>query len=196
MVYTREEFVKKYGDFINRAVEGTGILAGTLIAQAIIESQGKVGNVYKVGASKLAREANNYFGIKADSRWKGAKYNISTGEYTPQGKYYVEEGASFRSYSSVKNSIKDYVSFLKNNPRYEKAGVFRAKTVKQQAEALKNAGYATSPTYATMIDSVYKGFKGVLSTSVSFARQNWWAFALVGIGAVGVTVYLVKSNNN
>jgi len=193
MSYTREQFVKKYGDFINRTVKGTGILAGTVVSQAIIESQGKVNGNYKVGASSLAREANNYFGIKADKRWRGSVYNVDTGEYTKSGQFYMEKGASFRSYSSVKDSIKDYVKFLKDNPRYEKAGVFRAKTVKQQAEALQKAGYATSPTYATMIDKVYSGVKDVIKTSASFAKKNWWAFALVGVGAVGLTYYLINS---
>ena len=39
--YTRDEFVKKYGSFIHKSFKGTGILAGTLIAQAILESSGK-----------------------------------------------------------------------------------------------------------------------------------------------------------
>jgi len=40
--YTREGFVKEYGPYISVATRGTGILPGTLIAQAIIESQGKL----------------------------------------------------------------------------------------------------------------------------------------------------------
>ena len=40
--YTREEFVETYGPYIARATRGTGLLPGTVISQAIIESQGKV----------------------------------------------------------------------------------------------------------------------------------------------------------
>jgi len=50
--------------------------------------------------------------------------------------------------------MKDYVRFLQVNPRYGRAGVFTAKTYQEQAEALKAAGYATDPEYASMITSV------------------------------------------
>ena len=51
--YTREEFVKEYGPYISMVTRGTGILPGTLIAQAIIESQGKVNGSYRVGGSTI-----------------------------------------------------------------------------------------------------------------------------------------------
>jgi flagellum-specific peptidoglycan hydrolase FlgJ len=180
MSYTRQEFVEKYGGYISKSVKGTGILQGTVIAQAIIESQGMVSDgSYKVGASKLSRNSNNYFGIKCHN-WKGKSYNIDTGEYDSSGKSYTHTNACFRSYDSVEDSIKDYVSFLKNNPRYEKAGVFKAKTVKQQAEALKTAGYATAPDYPSKIQSVYNGVKeyadkfseyGITGIAKSFANN-------------------------
>lgn len=159
MSYTREEFTKEYGSFIARQVKGTGILAGTLISQAIIESQGEVNGNYRVGASKLSQKANNYFGIKCYGGWRGKTYNIDTQEESKGGSSYTDSNACFRSYSSVKDSIKDYIKFLEENPRYKDAGVFEAKTVKEQAQALKNGGYATSSNYVNMIDSVYNGIK-------------------------------------
>ena len=106
--YTRAEFVKKYGSFIHKAVEGSGILAGTLVAQAILESSGKdlQGN-FKVAGSKLSREANNLFGIKKSKSWTGKVYNINTGEVL-NGKNVVVN-ADFRAYDSYEDSIKDYV---------------------------------------------------------------------------------------
>ena len=135
--YTRKEFVKKYGKDIAKAVKGSGILAGTLVAQAIIESQGQAPDgSYRVGQSSLSRKANNYFGIKCHSSWKGATFNIDTGEQNPDGSTWVHQNACFRKYDSVKDSMKDYVKFLQDNKRYENAGVFKAKSVKEQAEAL------------------------------------------------------------
>ena len=125
---TRENFVKQYSPYINLVTKGTGILAGTLIAQAFIESSGKYNGEWLVGGSKLSREANNFFGIKASKGWKGEVYNIKTGEYTPSGSYYVIAD-NFRKYPSVEDSIKDYVNFLISNPRYHKAGVFEAKKI-------------------------------------------------------------------
>lgn len=159
---TRSDFVKKYGSFIHKITEGTGILAGTLAAQAILESSGKYQGEWAVGGSGLSRHANNFFGIKCGSGWSGQKYNISTGEYSSDGSYYVEPNACFRKYGSVEDSMKDYIHFLKSNSRYAKAGVFKAKTVKEQAEALKRAGYATAPNYAATVYSVYSAIAPIL----------------------------------
>lgn len=196
MTYTREEFVKKYIPFIEKTVKGTGILTGTVVAQAILESQGKTTDgSYKVGASKLAKEANNYFGIKCTG-WDGKTYNIDTGEYTSTGQFYTEKASCFRAYPSVEDSIKDYVKFLKTNPRYEKAGVFKAKTVKQQAEALKSAGYATAPNYASTVESIYNNLKNNIAEAtkiqLNFAKDYWWVMLLGAAGIAGIVYASVK----
>ena len=193
-IYTREEFTKEFSPYINSVTKGTGILPGTALSQGIIESQASVNGKYMVGASKLAREANNYYGIKADKSWKGKVYNIDTGEYTKDGTYYVQKGAGFRSYNSVKDSIADYVKFLQENSRYEKAGVFKAKTVLEQAEALKRAGYATSLNYPATINSVYQGIKNYILIG-DMVKKNVGKSIVGGlmiVGAIGLTVYLAN----
>ena len=158
----------------------------------------------------MTRTANNYFGIKCNG-WTGKTYNINTGEYTPSGEAYTEN-ACFRAYDTVEDSMKDYVKFLQTNPRYEKAGVFAADSVKTQAEALKRAGYATDPAYASKIESIYNGIKSYmdkyseyglagitksfLNNPISFSKRNWIPIvALLGIGAVtATTIYLVRKN--
>ena len=157
---TRQDFVKKYSSFINDQVKGTGIFSGTLISQAILESSGNynTGGNWLVGGSKLSQQANNFFGIKADKSWKGQKYNIKTGEYTSSGSAYTIKD-DFRKYNSVEDSIKDYINFLKTNPRYTQGGVFLATNVKDQAERLKKSGYATAPNYSDMVNSVYESIK-------------------------------------
>ena len=177
---TRENFVKTYSPFINLVTKDTGILAGTLIAQAILESSGKynLAGAWLVGGSKLSQVANNFFGIKAGKSWKGERYNIATGENKPSGEYYIVND-DFRRYDSVEDSIKDYVKFLKENPRYEKAGVFKAKTVKEQADALKKAGYATAPNYAEMVESVYKSIKGFISENLGTIKKSGTGLALL-----------------
>src|SRR3989304_655967 len=177
MSYTRDEFTKKYSSFIAKAVKGTGILVGTVLAQAILESQGKEGSVYKVGASKLAKEANNYFGIKCHG-WSGEKYNIDTTEYTPSGQKYVSKSSCFRAYSNVEDSIKDYVKFLKENERYERAGVFKATTVRKQAEALK--------------EHISENVAEVTKFQVNFAKKYWWVILLGTAGVVGIVYATVK----
>lgn len=168
--YTRDEFVKKYGSFIHKSVKGTGILAGTLIAQAILESSGKDANGdWKVGGSKLSREANNFFGIKSSKKWGGKTYNIDTGEVIKGKKVIVN--ADFRAYNSVKDSIEDYIKLLKENPRF--SNVLKAKTVKDQAVELKKAGYATATGYADTVTQVYNSVKDLVDESYkTFKKRN------------------------
>ena len=211
MSYTREEFVIKYGGFISKAVKGSGLFQGTCISQAILESQGKVGGVWRVGASKLSREANNYFGIKCSSSWKGKVYNIDTGEETKTGEKYIEKNACFRAYASVEESILDWIKFLQENPRYEKAGVFKANSVSEQFEALKRGGYATSTTYVTTLNGVFSGIKDIAQkysryglkgiiksfavSPIKFVKRNKveTIFTLITLtGLTLTTIYLIK----
>jgi len=200
MTYTREEFTRKYSPFISKLVKGTGILVGTVIAQAILESSGNyyTDGKWRVGGSKLSQKANNYFGIKCHN-WKGKVYNIDTGEYTKSGEKYISRGSCFRAYDNVEDSIRDYVKFLKSNPRYAKAGVFQADTVAQQATALKAAGYATAPNYAGTVNSVYEGVKDfIIETTkfqLKFFKKYWWAVLLGTAGVVGIVYVTVKSKS-
>ncbi len=167
--YTRAEFIDKYGAFIHKTVKGSGILAGTLISQAILESSGKDENGdWKVGGSKLSRESNNFFGIKSGGNWSGKTYNIDTGEVI-RGKK-VTVNADFRAYNSVKDSIEDYVKFIKENPRY--SNVLKAKTVALQAKELKKAGYATSIEYAQTLTNVYNSVKNSVEESYSKFKKR------------------------
>lgn len=152
---SRKDLIKNYGNFIIKATKGTGILPGTLITQLIIESSGKIGGVNMVGGSTLSRNANNYFGIKASSNWKGAKYAANTVEYINGMKLTTTD--YFRKYNSIEESILDYIKFLKENPRYVK--VFHATSVEDQFERLQRAGYATNPNYAKFLISVYTPLK-------------------------------------
>ncbi len=161
--YTRKEFVEQFSPYVNTITKGTGIFAGTLFSQAVLESSGNynTNKQWKVGGSRLAQEANNFFGIKADKGWKGSRYNIKTREVYGGKDTFVKD--DFRKYDSVKDSMKDYVNFLLNNKRYRDAGVFNAKTVEEQAAALKKAGYATDPNYAKVVTDVYRSLKDSIS---------------------------------
>jgi len=181
-----DEFVEEFGSFIHKTVKGTGILAGTLISQAILESSGKdsSGN-WKVGGSKLSREAVNYFGIKSNNGWKGRIYNIDTGEVYNGNKVIVN--ANFRAYNNVKDSIKDYVSFLKSNGRYAQHGVFEAKTVSEQAKRLKEAGYATSSNYADTVNKIYLAEKPIIDESYK-QYKNKQVVKIIGLSILYVSI--------
>lgn len=195
--FTRDEFVKKYTPFVTQITKGTGLLPGTVLAQGILESSGNwnTGGQWLVGGSQLSQEANNFFGIKADPSWKGRVYNINTGEYTPSGQAYTVN-AGFRAYDSVEDSIRDHANFLMTNSRYKTAGVFDAKTVADQAAAIKKAGYATAPDYASVVTGVFNQIQGLMSTAKTYVKKNI-GFLVISIGALavaGVGIYIIVKN--
>jgi flagellum-specific peptidoglycan hydrolase FlgJ len=146
---TRKEYIEQFKNVVLEAVKGTGLFPSLMMAQAILESSDIKG---VPGNSTLARLHNNHFGIKADKSWTGKKVNLKTREvYDGQS---VMIGDYFRVYDHAQQSFKDRVEFLKKHSRYTKAGVFTAKTPEQQAQALKDAGYATDPHYATILQAM------------------------------------------
>ena len=161
---SRNEFVIKYYPFVKNITSGTGIYIETLLAQAILESQGKVNGVYLVGGSLLAKNYNNLFGIKASSGWKGAAVNLKTREVFANQSVTITD--TFRVYNSPEDSMKDYVTFLKVNPRYTKAGVFEAKSYKDQAAALQKGGYATDPNYATLVGKLGDQVRSIINEGI------------------------------
>lgn len=126
----KKEFFTSIKDEAIKVSKQTGILPSVILGQAALESNW--------GKSLLSSEYNNLFGIKADSSWKGERINLSTSEY-----YNEKIKDNFRVYKNKDESVDDFGKFLKNNPRYNKAGVFDAKTYKQQIAAIENAGYST-----------------------------------------------------
>lgn len=144
--------------FINSIKKGaidsynsSNILPSITIAQAILESNW--------GDSNLTKTANNLFGIKADYYWKGDYVLFDTNEY-----HNTMIRDKFRKYNSLSESIKDHSDFLFKNKRYKEHGVFDAKTYKEQAQALENAGYSTAEDehgnkiYAKMLGQIIRQY--------------------------------------
>lgn len=144
----RKDWIRKYYPAAAKVTAGTGIFPETMLAMAVIESQGKGpdGNWYP-GLGLVARSANNYFGIKASSAWKGPTIDLPTpGD--------ADKISKFRKYNSIGDSIADFITFLKVNPRYTKAGVFSAPSYPDQIIAIAKAGYAENPNYSNLVNSV------------------------------------------
>ncbi len=153
MTKVREDFVKKYGALAVKVTAGTGIFPEVLLSQAIVESSRNG----IPGASQLSKKYYNFFGIKDYPAWKGKTVNFKTGEVFNGNR--VTINSNFCAYDSVEDGFKGYVDFLQKNPRYTKAGVFTAKTIAQQIQALKAAGYATDPQYITVVNSIANQIK-------------------------------------
>ena len=122
---------------------GYPLFSSVVIAQAICESGW--------GQSKIMMKANAIFGIKATSSWKGKVYNANTQECY-DGSTYTNITACFRAYNSLAESISDYFDLITKLERYRKACT--STTPLECITAIKNGGYATSPTYINTIMSI------------------------------------------
>jgi flagellum-specific peptidoglycan hydrolase FlgJ len=177
---TNKEFVSKYGGQAKAAANGSGIFLETILGQAILESSS--------GKSTLSSKYNNYFGIKANSAWKGRSVNMKTREVFNGNS--VNINSNFRVYDSFFDSAKDYINFLKVNPRYTKAGVFKARTYVQQIQAIKDAGYATGLNYVSAVVGIVKGIqKDIYSIVAEHPKKIG-----VGILLLGVGIYVALKN--
>ena len=138
---TQEEFVEKMMPYALKAVEGMGFNPLVLVAQAALET----------GWGQHVSKANNYYGIKANSQWKGDSEKLTSPEFE-NGKY-VNEVSSFRKYSDVLDSMKDYLSFIKDNPRYKNV-VDKSYSPDEYFQEIQRAGYATDPNYADKLKQI------------------------------------------
>jgi mannosyl-glycoprotein endo-beta-N-acetylglucosaminidase/stage II sporulation protein P len=155
---SRINFINKYAGDIIESTRGTTLFPSLMMAQAILESTGKVKEEWIAGASKLTRECNNFFGIKdqPNDEWHGLSKKYITREVLKGKEVFIAD--YFRAYATPLDCFKDRNNFLAKNPRYAKAGVFSAKTPEAQAQALQKAGYATDPNYATSLIDLIKNY--------------------------------------
>ena len=125
---TPSEYVSKWKNAAIEEMKTNKIPASITLAQAILESGS--------GNSLLAVKANNHFGIKCHG-WKGDSF------YKDDDR--VHE--CFRKYKNAELSYLDHSKLLKKT-RYAKLFTYDITDYKSWAKGLKEAGYATSPTYA------------------------------------------------
>jgi len=130
------------------------IPASITLAQGIFESGS--------GTSRLAREANNHFGIKCHVGWTGD--TIKHDDDTAQ--------ECFRKYEAVEDSFNDHSLFLTTRQRYAKLFKLDIMDYKGWAHELKAAGYATNPKYPDRLISLIERF--------DLARQDTICMQLFG----------------
>lgn len=130
---TVEQYIEKYSAMAIEEMYRSHIPASITLAQGILES----GN----GNSRLATQANNHFGIKCKTTWKGQ--TMYEDDDAPQ--------ECFRKYDAAIDSYRDHSDFLMNNKRYAFLFDLDSKDYKGWAFGLKKAGYATNPQYPELL---------------------------------------------
>jgi nitrogen fixation-related uncharacterized protein len=138
--YSTLSYIDSFKGVAIEQMNASGIPASIILAQGILES----GN----GNSSLAKFANNHFGIKCTSEWKGKGY-------------FKDDDAKndcFRVYKDARESYRDHSEFLKRK-RYSFLFELDKNDYKNWAYGLKQAGYATNPKYPELLINIINRYK-------------------------------------
>lgn len=159
-------------------------LPSVCIAQCCCESA--------YGTSPKMMNANAILGIKVGKNkvhfgkaWKDKAYSTKTKECY-DGKTYVNITDMFRAYDSIDDSIEDYFDMLASCSRYK--GCLNQSDAKTCITAIKNGGYATSPTYITTIMNIIDKYNLTQYDSVVTGKVYITKRATVKIGSRGADV--------
>ena len=129
----QEKYIYTYSDIAVAEMQRTGVPASITLAQGIIESGS--------GLSTLAINGNNHFGIKCHNNWKGGTMKMDDDA----------KDECFRTYDSPEQSFRDHSDFLRYRDRYKFLFDLDRRDYKGWAFGLKQAGYATDPSYANKL---------------------------------------------
>lgn len=130
---SRQDYIKEYKDIAIEKMNEFGIPASITLAQGILESGS--------GNSRLARRANNHFGIKCHKGWDGKTFRLDDDE----------RRECFRKYKNPAESYRDHSYFLTTRGRYSDLFKLEVTDYKGWAKGLKKAGYATNPKYPQLL---------------------------------------------
>jgi hypothetical protein len=137
--FTVASYIDRFKTIAIQEMNLYGIPASITLAQGLFES----GN----GNGDLAKIANNHFGIKCTSDWKGRSY-------------YKDDDLQndcFRVYDKPEDSYRDHSEFLKRK-RYAPLFELDKNDYKGWANGLKQAGYATNPKYPDLLIGVIEKY--------------------------------------
>jgi hypothetical protein len=137
--YTTLQYIDRFKTIAIQEMNLYGIPASITLAQGLLES----GN----GNGELARVANNHFGIKCTSDWKGKSYYKDDDQVND----------CFRVYDRAEDSFRDHSEFLKRK-RYAKLFELDRNDYVGWANGLKEAGYATNPKYPQLLIGVIQKY--------------------------------------
>jgi flagellar protein FlgJ len=149
-IQSAEEFVRRLHPLAVQAAKELGVEPKVILAQAALESGWGRAVIHNSNGSS----SFNLFNIKADRAWQGKQAQVATLEFDQGVAKKVHAG--FRSYDSYEDSFRDYVDFIKSNPRYADA-LKKAGNAQHYMHELQRAGYATDPRYADKVMSIYQG---------------------------------------
>lgn len=147
------DFVEQLLPYAQTAAEKLGADAELLLAQAALET----GWGQFVLADAQGASSHNLFNIKAHAGWEGETLSVQALEY--RNGTALRERSQFKQYANLAQSFNDYVTLLKDSPRYADA-LQQVGNAEDFMQSLQRAGYATDPHYADKVLSVYREIIG------------------------------------
>lgn len=136
-----KEYIKRYKDIAIKEMKKYRIPASITLAQGILESGS--------GRGKLARRANNHFGIKCHRGWTGKSIRMNDDT----------RHECFRKYKNPEASYKDHSRFLSKEDRYAFLFKYPITDYRDWAYGLKRAGYATNPLYPELLINLIQTYR-------------------------------------
>lgn len=145
-------YIHQFKDVAMTEMKLYRIPASITLAQGILESAS--------GKGRLAREANNHFGIKCHTSWKGERI------------YHDDDSLQecFRKYVDASYSYRDHSLFLTQRSRYKSLFQLAPDDYKGWARGLRKAGYATDTKYPQKLISLIERYD--LDTYDAFVLEN------------------------
>ena len=139
MASKNQEYAAQYAEYAMEQMRRYGIPASVTLAQGILESSN--------GQSRLARNENNHFGIKATPAWiaGGGRYGVYTDDKPDE---------KFCSYDNAGDSYEHHSRFLKENSRYARCFALAPDDYKGWTQGIEKAGYATGGKYAESLQRI------------------------------------------
>ncbi len=138
-----DNYVESYKEIAIAEMHRSGIPASIKLAQGLLESD--------FGRSDLANKANNHFGIKCGSKWTGDTFYKEDDDRNKDGKLIP---SCFRAYANAYESYMAHSDFLmdpRKSYRYGFLFNYSSRDYSSWAHGLKDAGYATDPTYPSKL---------------------------------------------
>lgn len=168
-------YIDTFKSIAMQEMRSSGVPASITLGQGVLESSS--------GNSKLAKNCNNHFGIKCRSNWTG-KFCLADDDAKDE---------CFRGYETAFDSYRDHSLFLKGSKRYFPLFELSVTDYKGWANGLKEAGYATNPSYANILIGVIEKYRLSRYDSMVILGKDFYDFELEKSGA---PVVLAGENNH
>lgn len=135
------DYINKYSELAVAQMKQYKIPASITLSQGLLESG--------AGQSTLSVMSNNHFGIKCPGKWTGK--TVRHNDDAPN--------ECFRAYDNPRESYEDHSKFLTSGARYAFLFNLDITDYKGWARGLKQAGYATDPSYANRLITIIETYE-------------------------------------